>query len=284
MRGATQALCQHVTMGSMMARRRIVRVSIAGSVEQLDDLVAESPLAIVVNGALLSTTMRTPGHDFELVAGWLVAESGVREASDIRQMKALSSAADDDETVDSVVATLGDHIQVPSARVTLTSSSGGFCGTTSVSPLRVHSLHEEHDEWRIRTSQLLGMPKVMRVEQRAFSRTGGHHAAALMSDDGNLEVCREDIGRHNAVDKVIGWGLLSDRLPLSQNLMVVSSRVSFEIVQKAAAAGLRGVVAVSAASDMAVDLARDQGMLLVGMCRETSMNIYSRKDLVLIDD
>jgi FdhD protein len=270
-------------MASMTARRRIVRISSAGNVEQLDDLVAESPLAIVVNDALLSTTMRTPGHDFELVAGWLVAECGVRQASDIRQMKALNPAADDDETVDSVVVTLEHHLQVPSARVTLTSSSCGFCGTTSLSPLHVHSRHEDHGEWWVSTAQLLAMPKVMRVEQRAFSRTGGHHAAALISDDGNLEVCREDIGRHNAVDKVIGWGLLSDRLPLSRNLVVVSSRVSFEIVQKAAAAGLRGVVAVSAASDMAVDLARAQGMLLVGMCRESSLNIYSRQDLVLID-
>jgi FdhD protein len=247
-----------------------VRRDVAGSVLRPDDLAVEAPLVLALKGEAIATLMRTPGNDIELAAGWLVVESGVRAATDI---VTLRECREDD--TDRVHITLADGVRPPRPRAFVTSAACGVC-SADVLDLSLQRWDQQPiSGWSIPGQVLAGLPDAMRVHQKAFDRSGGVHAASLASADGILGVVREDVGRHNAVDKVVGRALLDGELPATDRLLVVSGRVSFEIVQKAVAAGVAGIVAVSAPSSLAVDMAREEGLLLAGMTRNGGYNLYS---------
>ncbi len=258
-------------MAVTTTRRAIVKVPVGAEPARVpDDIAVESPLVLGLDGESIATLMRTPGHDIELAAGWLVVESGVRRPHDI---VALRACREDD--TDRVHITLGHDIRPPRPRAFVTSAACGVCSADvlDLQPLQTSQPHTEG--WQVTRELVSGLPDLMRTRQRAFDRTGGVHAAALAAVDGGLSTVREDVGRHNAVDKVVGHALLDGQLPATDRLLVVSGRVSFEIVQKAVAAGVAGIVAVSAPSSLAVDLARQYGLLLAGMVRTGRFNLYA---------
>ena len=225
---------------------------------------------LALHGEAIATLMRTPGHDIELTAGWLVVESGVRVATDVITLRECR----EDDT-DRVHITLDEGVRPPRPRAFVTSAACGVC-SADVLDLSLQRWGQTiAADWSIPGAVLAGLPDAMRVHQRAFDRTGGVHAAALAAPDGTLGTVREDVGRHNAVDKVVGRALLDGMLPARGRLLVVSGRVSVEIVQKAVAAGVAGIVAVSAPSSLAVDMARDEGLLLAGMTRNGGYNLYA---------
>jgi FdhD protein len=258
-------------MAVMTTRRAVLRVREAREpASEPDDLAVESPLVLGLYGEAIATLMRTPGHDIELAAGWLVVESGVRVALDVVTLRACR----EDDT-DRVHITLADGVRPPRPRAFVTSAACGVCSADvlDLAPIQTSAPHSEG--WTVRREVLAALPDAMRTHQRTFDRTGAVHAAALASVDGTVGIVREDVGRHNAVDKVVGRALLDGELPATDRLLVVSGRVSFEIVQKAVAAGVAGIVAVSAPSSLAVDLAREYGLLLAGLVRSGRMNVYA---------
>jgi FdhD protein len=277
-------------MAVMTARRRITRVRPAGSagqpsVETLgDELTVEAPLNLIVAEESIATLMRTPGHDLELAAGWLTVESGVRSATDLVGLRQCRTSDDlglrsadgvSGRGVDQVHLALRPGVEPPRPRAWVTGAACGVCSVDvlDLSPLRRSEPHTTG--WTVPIEVVQALPDALRSQQKTFDRTGSLHAAALAAADGTLLVVREDVGRHNAVDKVHGWALLEDRLPATDLLLVVSGRVSFEIVQKAVAAGTAGIVAVSGPSDLAVDLAREHDLVLAGMVRSGKVNLYS---------
>jgi FdhD protein len=247
----------------------------APSTSAPDDLAVEAPLVLAMAGEAIATLMRTPGHDLELSAGWLVVESGVRQPDDIVTLRACW----EDDT-DRVHITLREGVRPPRPRAFVTSAACGVCSADvlDLRPLATSAPHRPG--WEVARGVIAALPDAMRAEQRAFARTGAVHAAALASSDGTLHGVHEDVGRHNAVDKVVGQALLAGRLPAQDQLLVVSGRVSFEIVQKAVAAGVAGVVAVSAPSSLAVDLAREYGLVLAGLVRGGRLNLYAGESFV----
>jgi FdhD protein len=280
-------------MPVMTSRRRIVRVSRSGVASEAhsrgDDLTVEAPLNLVVDGEVIATLMRTPGHDLELAAGWLVVESGVRSPADLiglRQCRTtddLPVRAEGDghgRGVDQVHLGLASGVQAPRPRSWITGTSCGVCSADVLDLAPLRWAPPRSAGWTVPAGVLLALPDQVRREQRTFQRTGSLHAAALATGIGDLLVVREDVGRHNAVDKVTGWALFNGALPATDRLLVVSGRVSFEIVQKAVAASVAGIVAVSAPSDLAVDLARDAGLVLAGMVRDGRMNLYAGDERV----
>jgi FdhD protein len=264
-------------MAVTTTRRAIVRMPPDAEPASVpDDLAVEDPLVLALDGDAIATLMRTPGHDLELTAGWLVVESGVRRPDDVVQLRACR----EDDT-DRVHITLRDGVRPPRPRAFVTSAACGVCSADvlDLSLLRTATPHSPR--WTVPRSVLSGLPAAMRARQRAFDRTGAVHAAALASATGELRVVREDVGRHNAVDKVVGHALFDGMLPATDELLVVSGRVSFEIVQKAVAAGVAGIVAVSAPSSLAVDLARKHGLLLAGLVRSGRLNLYAGEQRVI---
>lgn len=261
-------------MSPMTTRRAILR----RGRERADDLAVEAPLVLALDGEVLATLMRTPGHDLELAAGWLCVESGVAAADDI---VTLRSCWEDD--TDRVHVTLARGVRAPRPRAFVTSAACGVCSADvlDLSPLRRSAPHTPG--WTVAHDVLAALPDTMRARQRTFDRTGGVHAASLARADGSLLGVFEDVGRHNAVDKAVGRALLDGALPATDLLLVVSGRVSFEIVQKAVAAGVAGIVAVSAPSSLAVDLAREHGLLLAGMVRGGQLNVYAGRELLRDD-
>lgn len=263
-------------MSVTTSRRSIVRLlDSADAVTVPDDLAVEAPLILGLGADVIATLMRTPGHDIELAAGWLVVESGVRHREDV---ESLRQCREDD--TDRVHITLRPGVRAPRPRAYVTSSACGVCSADilDLEPFGPDTSHTAG--WTVPRSVLAALPDSLLTRQRAFARTGGVHAAAVADSAGELLVVREDVGRHNAVDKVVGWALLEARLPATDHLLVVSGRVSFEIVQKALACGVAGVVAVSAPSSLAVDLVREHGLLLAGMVRDGRMNVYAGHDLI----
>ena len=252
-----------------------------------DDVVVEQPLSLALqspHGAqVLVTTMRTPGHDLELAAGWLVSETGMRDRQQITAMGLFTADHDDDQAVDTVRMALADQGMAPAARGFVTTSSCGVCSAAALPGLHHGDLPGQTPTFTVTVSTLFALVDQLTEQQPVFQRTGGVHAAALATSDGTILMTREDIGRHNAADKVIGWALLADRLPLTDHLLVMSSRVSYEIVQKALQAGCAGIVAVSAASSLAIDVAREHGLFLAGMVRPGSANVYAREDLLFVE-
>jgi FdhD protein len=282
-------------MAVLTARRRITRVRSAasgspGSVESVgDELTVEAPLNLIVSGESIATLMRTPGHDIELAAGWLTVESGVRSPSDLQGLRQCRTSDDlalraldgiSGRGVDQVHLALAPGVEPPRPRAWVTGAACGVCSADvlDLTPLRRAAPHRPG--WTVAAEVLQALPDQLRQRQRTFDRTGSLHAAGLATSGGDLLVVREDVGRHNAVDKVTGWALLAERLPATDLVLVVSGRVSFEIVQKAVAAGVAAVVAVSAPSDLAVDLAREHDLVLAGMVRPGRMNLYAGGSLV----
>ncbi|HEX8911597.1 MAG TPA: formate dehydrogenase accessory sulfurtransferase FdhD [Humisphaera sp.] len=242
-----------------------------------DDLVAEEPLEIRVRGRAISVTMRTPGHDAELAAGFLLSEGVVRRSGDILRVEPCGRNADGN--VLNVV--LAPEVFVDFDRLTrhvFAGSSCGLCGKATVDAVR-SNLPPAGPGPVVRAEALAAMPDALRAAQAAFARTGGLHAAGLFDAAGRLLVAREDVGRHNAVDKVVGHAL-AHGLPAGDLVLLVSGRTSFEILQKALAAGVTVVAAVSAPSSLAVAFARDAGQTLIGFLRGRRMNVYSRPDRV----
>jgi len=244
-----------------------------------DDVAIEAPLEIRVGGKALTVVMRTPGHDEELARGFLYAESLVDDAADIVAI-ARPAALSGDEVGNVVDVTLRPGARPPEGeRLFYASSSCGVCGKNAISALRVRA-PVVSSSLRVSPAMLASLPERLRAAQPLFARTGGVHASGLFAADGTLELAREDVGRHNALDKLIGWALAAGRLPLADRLLVVSGRVSYEIVQKAIAAGLPLIAAVGAPSTLAIDLAEQFALTLVGFVRDGGMNVYSHGERV----
>jgi FdhD protein len=270
------------------ARRRVVRVTVpaddhdGGTSARADLLAAEEPLGIRVDGSALTMTMRTPGDDIELAAGFLVSEAVVRSPADIAGIKlcdGTSCGHGDHEGMGNIAdVSLAPGVAVtPGARRSfMTTSACGVCGKTSIEDICVlpHAALSS-DTTRFEPAVLASLPDRLRDAQRVFSRTGGLHAAGLFSSSGEVIAVREDVGRHNAVDKIVGWALLQGRLPLAGCALLVSGRASFELVQKAVLAGIPLLAAVSAPSSLAADLAEQASLTLVGFLRGPSMNVYT---------
>jgi FdhD protein len=271
----------------------VLRVTLPGdgrpgrSTSRADLLAGEEPLGIRVNGTALTMTMRTPGDDLELAAGFLVSEAVIRSPDDIVEIKLCDGTAcghaDQNGADHNGMGNIADVTLAPGVTVTpgarrnfLTTSACGVCGKTSIADVCVlpHASLAA-DTARFAPDMLATLPDRLRDAQRVFSRTGGLHAAGLFTSDGDLITVREDVGRHNAVDKVVGWALLGGRLPLASSVLLVSGRASFELVQKAVLAGIPLLAAVSAPSSLAVDLAEQAGITLVGFLRGPSMNVYT---------
>lgn len=271
-------------MGITTTRRPIVRMSGATRDERSDAIAVESPLTIVLDGEVLVTTMRTPGHDLELAAGWLVNESGVRRSDDIIGMGAFATAAretdareaePDEQVIDTVRLRLQAGVDSPRPRAFVTTSACGVCSADVLAAFAGPTAPLHTDRWRLPAGRVHALLEQMRAEQRMFDQTGSLHAAGLADPSLDCLWVREDVGRHNAVDKVIGKALFDDRLPLTDHVLVVSGRVSYEIVHKALTASMAGIIAVSGPTSLAVDLAREHGLVLIGFARDDRMNVYS---------
>ncbi len=242
-----------------------------------DELIVEEPLAIWLDETQVSSTMRTPGHDFELAAGFLHAE-GALAGTPITGIRYCGTGAPVDSDFNVVSVETGGRAPTPTPRLGSTSSSCGLCGSEAIAELteRLHVLGP-HEPWPL--DLLFGLPDLLGAEQPLFSATGGVHGAAAVDRAGRPVVVREDIGRHNAVDKVVGRLLLDGGLPATDLALVVSGRGSFEMVQKAWAAGFTALVAVSAPSSLAVTTARRAGLTLVGFARSGGGTVYSPEHL-----
>ncbi|TWS19076.1 formate dehydrogenase accessory sulfurtransferase FdhD [Tsukamurella asaccharolytica] len=275
-------------MGRITVRRAVARATVgAGQVRRIDTLAVEEPLEIRVAGTPLAVTMRTPGHDVELAAGFLVSEGVIGAAEDVRSAIHCGGPGTDGAINEYNVldVTLADGVRPPSPEVTrafYTTSSCGLCGKASIDAVRTVSRFDvRSDPVTVGVDEVTRYPDRLRADQAVFDKTGGLHAAALFDvATGELLVLREDVGRHNAVDKVIGWALLQGRLPLRGIVLQVSGRASFELVQKAVMAGIPVLSAVSAPSSLAAELADEAGLTLIGFVRGDHLNVYTRADRV----
>lgn len=261
---------------SGIANRLATRYGEGFAVEGTDHLAVEEPLEIRLANEPLSITMRTPGHDTELAAGFCFTEGLVRHPDDLESVEVCGEA----KLGNVVIVKLNDETmsrraaKVQSARREIyMSSSCGLCGKQTLDRIE-QDIPPIRGDFRVSRAALDALPGTMRKAQSTFDQTGGLHAAGLFTPAGRLRVVREDVGRHNAVDKVVGWAVLTNQTPLDPAVLLVSGRASFEIMQKAAMAGIAVVCAVSAPSSLAVDFAARMGMTLVGFLRPGRMNVY----------
>jgi FdhD protein len=290
-------------MGRVTERRSVLHIDTAdpaGSAASLaapgirrpDNIAAEEPLEIRVGPAgtrqrpPLAVTMRTPGDDLDLALGFLLTEGVIRGADDVRTAQ-LCAGDQTPNTYNVVDVALAPGVPPPATdpgRNFFTTSSCGVCGKASIDAVRTRSAFTvAGDPFRVPATTLVTLPDVLRAAQRGFAVTGGLHAAGLFTATGELVCLREDVGRHNAVDKVVGWALRAGRLPLAGHVLLVSGRASFELTQKAWMAGIPMLAAVSAPSSLAIDLAVEAGLTLVGFLRAPAMNVYAGAERVLID-
>ena len=242
-----------------------------------DEVAIEEPLEIRIGGTAIATTMRTPGHDDELAAGFLVSEAIVRHRADLQTL-----AISEENAIKVELSPTVKFAAAGAQRFGTITSSCGLCGKTSLDFIRQQFplIDFAADQTRIAEELLLALPERLRHSQGNFARTGGIHAAGIFDTNGQTLVVREDIGRHNAVDKAIGRSFLDGLLPLDQHVLLVSGRASFEIVQKALAAGVPIVAAVSAPSSLAINFARECGQTLIGFLRPPTFNVYSHIERV----
>lgn len=268
-------------MGRRSDRRHVLRLRAGAATSRPDILAVEEPMEIRVGGRQVAVTMRTPGDDFELATGFLVSEGVIAAAGEVVAIRYCVGGRPD-PTYNVVDVTLAPHVEVPDfARNFYVSSSCGVCGKNSLDKVRtVARWPVDEDPVRVSSTLLAELPDRLRAGQAVFQRTGGLHAAGLFTTDGELLCLREDVGRHNAVDKVVGWALAAGRLPLLGCVLQVSGRASFELVQKAWMAGVPVMSAVSAPSTLAVDLATEAGITLAGFVRNGGMNVYSGAERV----
>ncbi len=282
-------------MGRVTEQRRTLRIDLADGVcrERPDSVVVEEPLELRIGSNALTVTMRTPGHDIEWVHGFLHAEGIIASREDVVSARYCAGSVEQDETgvpantYNVIEVRLADHVPDPIAagktRSFATSSACGVCGKTSIEELAVRAAYDLHDDdVQVSAQTLLSLPDLLREQQRTFERTGGLHAAGLFTADGGPIVVREDVGRHNAVDKVVGWAVQQGLLPLRGHVLQLSGRVSFELAQKAYLAGIPVVSAVSAPSSLAIATAQEAGMTIAGFVRGSSLNVYTRTDRVRV--
>ena len=274
-------------MRKRAVRRRVTRLEVGGRPRVREDrLAAEEPLEIRIGGRPLAVTMRTPGHDIELAAGFLVSEGVVRQREDIVTARYCAGATDEGVNTYNVLdVQLAPGVTLPETgleRSIYTSSSCGVCGKASIDAVRTRSSYDVSDDpVVVDPAVLAAMPQRLREGQEIFELTGGLHAAGLFDGrTGELLVVREDVGRHNAVDKVVGWALEHEKLPLRGTVLMVSGRASFELTQKASMAGIPLLAAVSAPSSLAVELADEAGVTVVGFLRGDSMVVYTRPERI----
>jgi len=274
------------TVESPLVRRYSVkRIANAEAERIVDTVAAEEPLEIRASywfkdvrvSDSLALTMRTPGHDRELASGFLVSEGIVRQRPDLLDVRALGG-----ESSNEIVVELAKGIDFEGwrlARSTFVNSSCGICGKRSrdtvAEQLVPETPREESESFRFHASLIETLPSLLRQHQQGFAQTGGLHAAALVDAGGQMEAVFEDIGRHNALDKLIGWAFLNGRIPLRNHLLFLSSRSSFELIQKAVMAGAPAIATVGGPSSLAIETARDFGVTLLGFVRERRFNIYS---------
>lgn len=277
-------------MGRVTVRRRVTAVSRADAdrdvtaVERVDALAVEEPLEIRVGGAPYTTTMRTPGHDVELAHGLLAAEGLIDAVDDVAEARYCAGAVTAAEggtaynTYNLLEVVLAGGATVPPElrRGQLTTSACGVCGTASIELLQARrTVDLSADPLRVPAEVILALPDRLRLAQKTFAATGGLHAAGLFTATGELLVAREDVGRHNAVDKVVGWAMMHGQRPGRGLILQVSGRTSYELAQKAVMAGIPVLAGVSAPSSLAVEVAEATGLTLAGFVRGDRMNVYA---------
>jgi FdhD protein len=258
------------------ARRRTIRITPNGEITRPDTLAVEEPLEIRLGGQQLTVTMRTPGSDIDLVHGFLLGEGILGAAEDVVSARYCAGTDEDGQNTYNV---LDIQLRTPvpvRGRNVLTTSACGLCGKTALEDVHVRTRFPIPVQGlTVDIETLATLPAELRTRQAVFDATGGLHAAGLFTADGTALAVREDIGRHNAVDKVLGWALRENRIPAHEMVLIVSGRASFELVQKAVMAGIPMLGAVSAPSSLAVDLAAESGLTLIGFLRGETMNIYT---------
>jgi FdhD protein len=256
------------------ARIEVTRLEQGAARTDADWVAREEPLEIRVEGRSIAVTMRTPGHDEDLAAGFLLTEGVVKSAADIFEIS-LCPATTEGGNVADVLLTSGVQVNWGSlTRHVFASSSCGVCGKATLDAVFAH-FPAVTSAFKVSSALLQTLPDKLRAAQETFERTGGLHASGIFDRSGSLVVLREDVGRHNALDKALGHCLRSGRLPLGDHILMVSGRVSFELMQKALAAGIPVVAAISAPSSLAVEFARGSGQTLVGFLRGDRMNVYA---------
>jgi FdhD protein len=274
-------------MGRVTRKHSVLRLGPEGPRRISDPIAVEEPLEIRVNGEQLMVTMRTPGDDIDLVHGLLHSEGVIAQADDVMLARyCAGSGPDGVNTYNVLDVSLAAGVAAPAAearRPVVTTSACGICGSTSIEQVLRQSRFPSPTDLRVPAALVRSGPLRLREQQRVFAKTGGLHAAGLLGRDGRMLCVREDVGRHNAVDKVVGWALRQRRLPLADAVLVVSGRASYELTQKAVLAGIGMLVAVSAPSSLAVDLAAEAGLTLVGFVRGESMNVYTHPDRIVVD-
>lgn len=250
----------------------------SGAAHLSDRLAVEEPLEIQVDTRPVSVTMRTPGHDEELAAGFLFSEGIIDKAGQIASIQAYPR----NQSGNSLNVSLAPDVTIDFARLTrhvFASSSCGLCGKATIEAVHQH-FPPVSCKLSVQAQLLAALPEKLRLSQAGFDETGGLHAAAIFGSDGGLVVAREDVGRHNAVDKVLGYGLLQNLLPFDRHILVVSGRASFEILQKSLAGRIPVVAAVSAPSSLAMEFARESGQTLAGFVRGDRLNVYSHPERI----
>lgn len=266
-------------MGRITVRTPVLTLRADGTTRRPDTLAAEEPLELRVDGSALTVTMRTPGNDVELAHGFLLTEGVIGAREDVSTARYCDGVDDQGRNTYNVLnVTLAPGVAPPDVGVErnfYTTSSCGVCGKAALDAVRLASRFDVGTDFQVTPEVLGGLPDTLRERQRVFQATGGLHAAALFDASGELLVVREDVGRHNAVDKAIGWAVMSERVPLHDAGLLVSGRASFELVQKAAMAGIPMLAAISAPSSLAVELAAERNMSLVGFLRGGEMNVYA---------
>ncbi len=272
-------------MGRLTRRHAVVTVAPDRVTRRTDLLAVEEPLELRLEGTAFTVTMRTPGHDIELVHGLLHSEQVIRSVADVTLARYCAGAGPDGlNTYNVLDVTLAAGVPVPETglqRNVLTTSACGICGATSIDAVTRDARFTLDPGFRIPAPVINHGQEQLRAQQRVFAQTGGLHAAGLLTHQGELLCVREDVGRHNAVDKVIGWALQADRLPLSETVLCVSGRASFELTQKAVLAGVPVLAAVSAPSSLAVELADRAGLTLIGFARGDQMNVYTHPERIV---
>jgi FdhD protein len=277
-------------MSRVTVARTVQRYADGKFVSAQDAVAGEEPLELRVAGRQLTLTMRTPGNDVELAHGYLFAEGVIAAASDVRTIRYCDGVDQAGRNTYNVldVTLAADHTPGLDARLSAATRSGvttsacGVCGSASIDALRARTRYPLLPGHPVLDPAVVArLPALLRQGQRVFRRTGGLHAAALVDPAGELGPVREDVGRHNAVDKVIGAALLAGELPGTDRVLLTSSRASFELVQKAVVAGIPVLVAVSAPSSLAVELAADAGMTLIGFARDGAFNLYTGGERVV---
>ena len=273
-------------MGRVTVRRPVLKLSHQGERHRPDALAAEEPLELRIDGKAVAVTMRTPGSDVELAHGFLLTEGVIGGREDISAARYCSGTGPDGlNTYNVLDVSLSPGVAPPEVGVErnfYTTSSCGVCGKAALDAVKLRTRYTPaDDDCAVSVDVFTSLPDKLRAAQKVFDSTGGLHGAGLFTSDGELLVAREDVGRHNAVDKVMGWAVQSGLIPLRGCVLMVSGRASFELVQKAAMAGVPILAAVSAPSSLAAELADEQGMTLIGFLRGESMNVYTGAQRVL---